>query len=126
MQDIHITFPLDQFHALLAAFEVQFEAQQPEVTVLDFGSSYKQAVGYLVLEWADEVDESFIHQLTADNTIGDFCVYIPGRSLSPEPHSSSGSFGTPNTDGIGKSPEPSGPRLEPAQQTLWLPAEQAW
>ena len=76
MQDIHITFPLDQLHALLAAFEARFEAQRPDVMLLDFGSSYKQFVGYLVLEWADEVDESFIHQLTADNTIVDFSVYI--------------------------------------------------
>lgn len=84
MQDIHITFQLDQLHAQVAAFEAQFAAQQPEVTMLDFGSSYKQAVGYLVLEWADEVDEFFIHQLTADNTIGDFCVYsIPCSTDDP-------------------------------------------
>ena len=84
MQAIHLTFPLDQLHGLVAALEAQFEAQQPEVTVLDFGASYKQSVGYLVLQWADEVDASFIHHLTADPTILDFCVYsIPWNIDDP-------------------------------------------
>ena len=84
MQAIHLTFPLDQLHGLVAAFEAQFEAQQPEVTLLDFGASYKQSVGYLVLQWADEVEASFIHHLTADTTIVDFCVYsLPWSTDDP-------------------------------------------
>ncbi len=84
MQDIHITFPLDQFHSLVAAFEAQFAAQQPDVTLLDFGASQKQAVGYLVLEWDDEVDETFIQQLTSDPSIVDFCVYsVPCSTDDP-------------------------------------------
>ena len=75
MVNVHITFPLDQFHRMVAAFEMQFTAQSAEVTVLDFGCSYKQEVGYLVLEWMDEVDESFLRQLTADRHVVDFSVY---------------------------------------------------
>ena len=87
MVDIHITFPLDQFHAMVAALGKQFEARSKEVTVLDFGASQKQAVGYLVLEWIDEVDEAFIQQLTADPSIGDFCVYSVPWSTDDPPFS---------------------------------------
>jgi hypothetical protein len=84
MQDIHITFPLDQLHSLVAAFEAQFEAQRDGVTVLDFGASYKQGDGYLVLEWSDEVDPAFIDQLNADSQIADFSIYsVPCTTDDP-------------------------------------------
>jgi hypothetical protein len=75
MFDVHITFPLAQFHAMVSAFEGQFEAQQKEVAILDFGCSYKQERGYIVLEWEDEVDPTFIDQLYADSNVLDFSVY---------------------------------------------------
>jgi hypothetical protein len=85
MVHVHITFPLDQFHATVAAFEAQFEAHSEEVTMLDFGSSQKQAVGYLVLEWSDEVDEAFIQQLAANSNILDFCVFTVPCSTDDPP-----------------------------------------
>ena len=75
MFDVHITFPFDQFHAMLAAFEEQFAAQHDHVLMLDCGCSQKQEVGYIVLEWDDEVDPAFIDQLTNDSTILDFCTF---------------------------------------------------
>jgi hypothetical protein len=84
MQDIHMTFPLDQLHLVVAAFETQFEAQRDAVTVLDFGASYKQEHGYLVLEWGDEVDPAFIDQLTADSQVTDFSIYnVPCTTDEP-------------------------------------------
>jgi hypothetical protein len=82
---VHITFPLDQFHATVAAFGKQFEAHSEEVTMLDFGASQKQAVGYLVLEWTDEVDETFIQQLTSDPNVVDFSIYtVPCSTDDPQ------------------------------------------
>jgi hypothetical protein len=75
MQDVHITFPLKHFHSMIAAFEEQFEAQQEEVVVLDFGCSYKRECGYIVIEWDDEVDPTFIDQLYADGNVLDFAIY---------------------------------------------------
>ena len=74
MQDVHLTFPLEHFHAMVATFEEQCAAQREEVRVLDFGCSYKQDVGYIVLAWENEVDEAFIDQLTADDTVLDFTI----------------------------------------------------
>ena len=74
MQDVHITFPLAHFHTMVAAFEEHCAAQRAEVTVRDFGCSYKQEVGYIVLEWENEVDEAFIEHLSADGSVLDFTI----------------------------------------------------
>ncbi|TME06342.1 MAG: hypothetical protein E6I80_14085 [Chloroflexi bacterium] len=88
MFDVHITFPLTQFHAMLAAFGEQFEAQHDTVVLLDCGASQKQAVGYLVLEWTDEVDEAFIQQLTSDPNVVDFSIFTVPCSTDDPPFSS--------------------------------------
>ena len=75
MFDIHITFPLDQLVPMLAAFGKQFAAQPEEVTVLDWGCTYKLEHAYIVLEWSDEVADTFMEQLTADKTILDFSLF---------------------------------------------------
>ncbi len=75
MQDVHITCQWDQLQSMVQALEEQFEAQKEEVTVLDWGTSYKKETGYIVLEWEDEVDAAFIDQLTANSDVEDFSVY---------------------------------------------------
>ncbi len=77
MQDVHIIIShWDQLQSMVGAFEEQFAAQQEEVVVLDWGTSYKQEQGYIVIEWdADEVAPAFIDQLNANNEIADFCIY---------------------------------------------------
>ena len=75
MQDVHITCKWDRLQTMVQALEEQFEAQKEEVTVLDWGTSYKKEAGYIILEWEEEVDTAFIDQLTADNDVEDFSVY---------------------------------------------------
>ena len=75
MFDVHITFPLDQLAPMLAGFSKQFAAPSEDVTVLDWGCSYKLEQAYIVLEWTDEVADTFIQQLTADSMVLDFSVY---------------------------------------------------
>jgi hypothetical protein len=74
MQDVHLTCALKDLYALVDALEEHCAAQQEEVTMLDWGCSYKQEVGYIVLEWESEVDEAFIERLTADSTVLDFTI----------------------------------------------------
>ncbi len=74
MQDVHLTCDLEHLYALVDTFEEHCAARCEEVTVLDWGCSYKQEVGYIVLEWEGEVDEAFIEQLTADGTVLDFTI----------------------------------------------------
>jgi hypothetical protein len=75
MQDVHILCTWNQLQSMVAALEEQFEAQQEEVTILDWGTSYKKESGYIVVEWDDEVDTAFIDQLIADNHVEDFSIY---------------------------------------------------
>ncbi len=76
MQDVHIICSKwEQLQSMVQALEEQFEAQKEEVTILDWGTSYKKEAGYIVVEWDDEVDAAFIDQLTADNDVEDFSVY---------------------------------------------------
>jgi hypothetical protein len=74
MQDVHLTCALEHLYALVDALGEHCAAQREEVVVLDFGCSYKQEVGYIVLEWESEVDEVFIEHLTADGTVLDFTI----------------------------------------------------
>ena len=74
MQDVHLTCALEHLYALVDASEEHCVARQEEVTVLDWGCSYKQEMGYIVLEWESEVDEAFIEHLTADGTVLDFTI----------------------------------------------------
>ena len=74
MQDVHLTCALEHLYTLADAFEAHCAAHREEVTVLDFGCSYKQDVGYIVLAWQSEVDEAFIERLTADGTVLDFTI----------------------------------------------------
>jgi hypothetical protein len=75
MQDVHITFPLEHFHAMVAVFDEQCAAQREEVAILDFGCSYKLQQGYIVLEWDEDVDPEFIEQLSAESNVLDFTIY---------------------------------------------------
>jgi hypothetical protein len=75
MQDVHITFPLEHFHVMVAAFEEQCAAQPEDVAILDFGCSYKLQQGYIVIEWQETVSPAFIEQLDAVSNVLDFSVY---------------------------------------------------
>jgi hypothetical protein len=84
MQDVHLTCALEHLYALVDALEEQCTARQEEVTVLDWGCSYKQEVGYIVLEWEGEVDEAFIEHLSADGTVLDFTIScVPDEQCCP-------------------------------------------
>ena len=75
MQDMYITFPLEHFHMMVAAFEEQCAAQPEDVAILDFGCSYKREQGYIVIEWHDSVSPAFIEHLSAESNVLDFSVY---------------------------------------------------
>ena len=75
MQDVHIIFPLEHFHAMVVAFEEQCAAQHEDVAILDFGCSYKLQQGYIVLEWQETVSPEFIAQLDTESRVLDFTVY---------------------------------------------------
>jgi hypothetical protein len=55
------------------------------VTLLDYGFSQKRIDGYVVLRWdEEEVDQAFLQQLEAEETILDYCVStVPCPEDSP-------------------------------------------
>ena len=75
MQDVHILCSFEQLQSAVAAFEEQFEKQKEEVVILDFGCSYKQERGYIVIEWDDGVGPTFIEQLNVDSDVLDFSIF---------------------------------------------------
>ena len=74
MQDVHITCLLEHLYATVDTLEERCAVQLEEVSVLDWGCSYKQEVGYIVLEWEDKVDKAFIEHLSADGKVLDFTI----------------------------------------------------
>ena len=74
MQSIHILYPFEQMLHRAERYEQAF-AENEAVTVIDWGCSYKQEQGYIVLEWDNNVDPAFLHQLDADADVLDYCVY---------------------------------------------------
>ncbi len=74
MQGIHMVYPVEQMLQRAERYEHEF-AENEAVTILDWGCSYKQEQGYIVLEWMDEVDSAFLQHLDADADVLDYCVY---------------------------------------------------
>jgi len=74
MQDIHILYPFECMVQRAEQYEQEC-AKNENMTIVDWGYSYKQAQGYIVLEWDDEVDPAFLHQLDADADVFDYSVY---------------------------------------------------
>ena len=75
MQDIHIICSREHLLSLVEAFSEQFKAQSEHVSILDYGSCQKSMNSYIVLEWLDEVDETFIKQVHAESNVLDYSVY---------------------------------------------------
>jgi hypothetical protein len=55
-------------------------AGREEVQIVDFGTSDKQGLGFIVIEWIEcEVDQLFLAILRDEELVGDYAVY--GRNL---------------------------------------------
>jgi hypothetical protein len=66
MQNVHITYQRETLLPFVQALQGQLATQPEEVAVLDYGYSQKSVHGYVVLEWIDEVDETFLAQLNGE------------------------------------------------------------
>ena len=83
LQDVHLVFPLDQLVNRVEAYEQEFK-EQDAVMLIDWGCTYKQERGYLVLEWDGEVDPAFLQRLEIDVSVFDYCVYSVPNATSVE------------------------------------------
>lgn len=85
MQDVHITCSWREVRQRAEAYEQVF-AKRDTVALIDWGCSYKQEEGYIVLEWEGEVDQEFLACLNADRGVLDYCVYdVPCTELTVIP-----------------------------------------
>lgn len=75
MQEVHLTCQRARLLPMLDALSAQFKPQAEEVSILDYGQCQKSERSYIVLAWVDDVDETFIAQLTADTDVLDYSVY---------------------------------------------------
>ncbi len=75
MQEVHLTCSREHLFPMLDALTAQFQAQEDEVSITDYGQCQKSDHSYIVLTWTDEVDETFIEQLHTDGDVLDYSVY---------------------------------------------------
>lgn len=79
VQGIYITLHPDVTDETAAKLERWF-ADRPEVCIVDVGTSDKQGLGFVIMEWFEcEIDQLFLAILNDEETVGDYTLY--GRTL---------------------------------------------
>lgn len=74
-QCIHFTMSADLVEWMVARIGLWF-AERPEVVLVDYGTSDKQGIGYLIMEWQEcQADSLFIAILEHEEIIDDYSVY---------------------------------------------------
>jgi hypothetical protein len=74
-QAVHFTLPTNQLKAILATIEAWF-ADRDDVILIDHGTTCKQELGFITLEWDEhEIDPIFIAILADADFIDDFTIY---------------------------------------------------
>jgi hypothetical protein len=72
---IYITVASQALEPILALFEQWFERRE-DVIIVDYGTSDKQEVSFLVMEfWECEPDQLFQDILDTENLVGDYTIY---------------------------------------------------
>ena len=78
-QGVYITLHPDVVDDLSEKIAGWF-ADREEIQIVDFGTSDKQELGFLVIEWIEcEIDQLFLAILRDEELVGDYTVY--GRNL---------------------------------------------
>lgn len=78
-QGLYITLHPDVVDETAAKLERWF-ADRPEVHIVDVGTSDKQGLGFVIMEWLEcEIDQLFLAILNDEETVGDYTAY--GRTL---------------------------------------------
>lgn len=75
MQEVHLTCSRERLFPMLDALTAQFQAQEDEVSIMDYGYCQKSEHSYIVLTWRDEVDEAFLARLNDAASVLDYSVY---------------------------------------------------
>jgi hypothetical protein len=78
-EGVYITLPPEMIETLAATFERWFVGR-PEVAIVDVGTSDKQGLGFILMEWSEcEIDPLFLAILREEELIVDYTAY--GRAL---------------------------------------------
>lgn len=81
-QGVYITIHPDLLEDLSERMQRWFEGRS-EVSVVDVGTSDKQGLGFIILEWMEhEIDPLFLAILRDEAMFGDYTTY--GRTLEGE------------------------------------------
>ena len=74
-QGVYFTLDLEIHDDLLNKIESWFEGRA-EVEIVDYGTTDKEALGYIMLEWSGcEIDPLFIAILRDEEMVIDFTIY---------------------------------------------------
>jgi hypothetical protein len=75
VQGVFFTLPTEVYEAWLDLAEGWF-AQREEVTIVDYGITDKQGLGYLIIEWDEcAVDPWFLEKLREEEVVQDYTIY---------------------------------------------------
>jgi hypothetical protein len=78
-QGVYITLHPDHVDEISTRMQGWFRGRE-EVEIVDIGTSDKQGLGFLLIEWLEyEIDPLFLAILRDEDMIGDYTVY--GRHL---------------------------------------------
>jgi len=74
-QGVYIVLHPDVLDDIVDKIEQWFEAR-PEVGIVDVGTSDKQGLGFIILEWMEcAIDPLFIAILESEEFVGDYTTY---------------------------------------------------
>ncbi len=74
-QGVYFTLPLDVHADLLAVISGWFEGRD-EVVLVDAGTTDKQGLGFLIIEWMEcDIDDLFLAILRDEELVEDYTVY---------------------------------------------------
>jgi len=81
-QGVYIVVHPDNVDTIEAKLQQWFETR-PEVEIVDLGTSDKQGLGFIILEWMEcAVDPLFLSILQTEDFCGDYATYIRTLSVS--------------------------------------------
>ena len=74
MQYLHLTCSRERLYELVETLKEQFAGRE-DVSLIDYGISTKQIQAHIVIGWDSEIEEPFLDQVLADNTILDLSIF---------------------------------------------------
>lgn len=76
IQGVLFTMPADIHEEFLTKVQTWF-ADREEIEIVDYGTTDKQELGYIILEWDEcQIDKRLLSILSEDDLVEDYTTYV--------------------------------------------------